>query len=214
MQIFESIQKEDFCIVLKKICLYFISIFPFIFYFFIYIWIDLYIYFKGKKRNKIYKNVFGRDIQTKNIWESNLFRKEADLYKNKEELIRNFTCKNCGFIFEDFKTCISQNNKITIQNDDNSTQVELNPKNSRNEFDKNITINFVSGDYQVNYYSIVCKKSDQFNKVIDKLFQVFPQYKNKKIIFLCNSKYVKKNKTISENGIKNTNVIVIIENES
>ena len=68
---FKSIKKEDCCIVLKKICLYFISIFPFIFYFFIYIWIALYLYLKGKKRNKIYKNVFGRDIQIENIWESN-----------------------------------------------------------------------------------------------------------------------------------------------
>ena len=212
---FESIKKEDFCIVLKKIYLYFISIFLFIFYFLIYIWIDLYIYYKGKKRNKIYKNVFGQDIQIKNIWESNISRKEPDLYKDKEELKRNFTCKNCGFIFEDFKTCIPQNSKIkiTIENDDDkSTQEELNPKNSRNISDKNITIYFTSGDFKFNNYPIVCQKNDQFNEVINKLFQIFPEYKNKNIYFVCNSRVVKENKTISENGISNDNAILIVEN--
>ena len=208
----ESIKRED-CIVLKKICLYFIGIFLFVFYFLIYIWIDLCIYFKGKKRNKIYKNVFGRDIQIENIWESNLSRKEPDIYKDKEKLKKNFTCKNCGFIFEDFKTCIQQNRKITIENnDDNSTQDELNPKNSRNKSDKNIIVNFSNADYQINGFPMVCKKSEQFNEVVKRIFLVFPKLKNKNIYFLCNANVIEKNKTISENGIKNNGAVLIIIN--
>lgn len=204
--------EEDCCIVLQKIFLYFISIFPFIFYFLIYIWIDLYIYLKGKKRNKIYKNVFGRDIQIENIWESNLSIKEPDLYKDKEELKRNFTCKKCGAIFEDFKECIPQNRKIIIENDDaQTTQEELNPKNSKNKSDKNIIFHFVSTDPQINNYPMVCNKSDLFNEVVNKFFRVFPKYKNKNIYFICNASIVEKNKTIFENGIKNDNAVMIVE---
>ena len=206
---FFEVNKENCCIALK----YFICIFSFIFYFLIYIWIDLYVYLKGKKRNKIYKNIFGRNIQIENIWESNLSRKEPDLYKDKEELKRNFTCKKCGSIFEDFKECIPQNRKIIIENDDaQTTQEELNPKNSKNKSDKNITFHFVSTDPQINNYPMVCNKSDLFNEVVNKFFRVFPKYKNKNIYFLCNASIVEKNKTIFENGIKNDNAVMIVEN--
>ena len=109
--------------------------------------------------------------------------------------------------------CIPQNNnKITIEDDDTSTQEELNPKTSRNKFDESITVKFASSDNHINFYSIACKKSDQFNEVVNKLFKKFPQYKNKKIFFLCNANVVDENKTISENGIKNDNAIVVTEN--
>ena len=59
---------------------------------------------------------------------------------------------------------------------------------------------------------MVCKKSEQFNEVVKRIFLVFPKLKNKNIYFLCNANVIEKNKTISENGIKNNGAVLIIIN--
>jgi hypothetical protein len=111
----ELIKREDCCIVIKKICLYFISIILFVFYFLIYIWIDLCIFFKGKKRNKIYKNVFGRDIQIEHIWESNLSRKEPDIYKDKEKLKKILLVKIADLFLKILKHAFNKIEKLLLK---------------------------------------------------------------------------------------------------
>ena len=49
---------------------------------------------------------------------------------------------------------------------------------------------------------MVCKKSEQFNEVVKRIFLVFPKLKDKNIYFLCNANVVEKNKKKNTNKIK------------
>ena len=185
--------------VLKNLGLYLITALSFIFYISIYIWIDLIKYFCfSDKRKKIYKNVFGNDVEIKDIWESNLGKKEEDIYKSQDELKSNFTCKNCKYVYSDFKNCISCD-------DDKSEISILSSKSNINEKSNKILINISipEGGYNIKYYHIYCKKDTKFKFVIKKVGDEYSHYKFRKLIFLLGNKKMNENKTIVENGIKN-----------
>ena len=71
-----------------------------------------------------------------------------------------------------------------------------------------ITLRFKSGDQKINC-SVICKNTDIFNSVANKIFeknQVFKEYGN---IFLCNDIQVNEYKSIKENNLRDGNMIII-----
>ena len=56
---------------------------------------------------------------------------------------------------------------------------------------------------------ISCKMTDAFNKIEEKIYNEYPEYKDFNINFTVNGKKIKRNKTIEENKIKDGNIIII-----
>ena len=74
--------------------------------------------------------------------------------------------------------------------------------------DKIFSVNFVSMGFQdIINYSLVCKNTDIFVKLEEKLNNDYPQLKDKETYFIVNGNRIKRFKTLDENNIKSNDVI-------
>ena len=71
-----------------------------------------------------------------------------------------------------------------------------------------LTVIFVSVDQKV-HYSFICKNSEIFSMVEKRLYEVYPNYEEEDNYFLVNGNKIKKTKTLEENKIKNSDVIMV-----
>ena len=97
--------------------------------------------------------------------------------------------------------------KLDKQSDDYITSIKPG--------EKIMSINFVSmGRQDIINYSLVCKNTDLFVRLEERLYNDFPQFKNYETYFEVNTKRIKRFKTLEENNIKNKNIInmFIIDN--
>ena len=75
---------------------------------------------------------------------------------------------------------------------------------------ESIAVLFSSTDSKI-HYSMICKTSDIFEKLEEKLYEAYPEYKERENIFLVNGNIVDKNKNIADNKIKdNDNIILYV----
>ena len=78
-----------------------------------------------------------------------------------------------------------------------------------------LAISFVSmGNQDIGHYAVVCKNTDLFVRLEEKLYNDYPQFKNYETYFEVKTKRIKRFKTLDENKIKNGDVIniFIVEN--
>ena len=83
--------------------------------------------------------------------------------------------------------------------------------NSTQMMETIIAVNFVNLSLNIQY-PMACKKTDVFSKVEKKLYQEFPELKNKNYYFVANGKVIDKSLTFEQNKIKSGNTILINEN--
>ena len=68
---------------------------------------------------------------------------------------------------------------------------------------------FTSAD-QVIHHSVICKNNENFNNVENRLYDDgFPEYKESENYFTFNGIKINKSKTLEENNIKNSDVIIL-----
>ena len=79
---------------------------------------------------------------------------------------------------------------------------------SLSEGENLISIIFTSIDENVKY-SIVCKDTDEFNKIELKLLEHYPSYSETENIFTANGNLINKFKNLKENNIHGNDVIII-----
>ena len=95
--------------------------------------------------------------------------------------------------------------------------------NSNNEYEitsikqgeKIMAVNFVSmGVNDIGHYNLVCKNTDLFVKLEERLYNDFPQFKEHETYFEVKTRRIKRFKTLKENNIKTNDVInmFIIDN--
>ena len=114
-----------------------------------------------------------------------------------------------------------QKNRL-LQEEINKKNIEIQKYKSDNntDFDEGITsvkpgekiisINFVSmGSQDIDHYSLICKNTELFVRLEERLYNDFPQFKNYETYFEKNTKRIKRFKTLDENQIKNKDVITI-----
>ena len=77
-----------------------------------------------------------------------------------------------------------------------------------NEGEKLISVIFTSTDQKVNY-SIICKNTDKFSIIEDKLYENYTQLINSENYFIANGKKVYRYRTLDENGIHNNSIIIL-----
>jgi DNA repair ATPase RecN len=78
--------------------------------------------------------------------------------------------------------------------------------------DQLLTVIFVSVDEKIHYYSFICKDSEQFSIVENRLYEVYPEYKGENT-FIVRGNKIKKNRTLKENNIQYSDIIMLIPNE-
>ena len=80
-----------------------------------------------------------------------------------------------------------------------------------------ISVNFVSmGNNDIGHYSLICKNTDLFVRLEERLYEDFPEFKNYETYFEVKTKRIKRFKTIDENKIKSKDIITVfrVEDES
>jgi len=139
---------------------------------------------KSKNAQLILENNFLNNLITE-------LKKKNKIQKEKIELLEN----------------ILQQNNIPLPK--NSQNDELNDKG------KILAINFVSmGSQDIGHYNIICKTTDLFVRVEERLYEDFPQFKEFDNYFQVKTRRIKRFKTIEENNIQNNDLvnIFIIDN--
>lgn len=76
------------------------------------------------------------------------------------------------------------------------------------EGEKLLTVIFQSLDQKV-HYSLICKDSEKFNLVENRLYEVYPQYEERDNCFYVNGNKIKRGKTLKENNIKYGDMIAV-----
>ena len=79
-----------------------------------------------------------------------------------------------------------------------------------NDFSNLMTVIFYSTDHKI-HYSLICKKTDKFNKLENELFETFPECQDSEDFFMVNGQKVNRYKTLEENKIKNSQVITLTQ---
>ena len=96
--------------------------------------------------------------------------------------------------------------KLKSRSDDEKNNQILN-------MDEIMIVYFQSLDQEINHVGIKCLSSDTFAEVEEKLCKKFDNYRNTNKIPICNGRIVLRFKTLSENKIKDENVVQLIKME-
>jgi len=76
------------------------------------------------------------------------------------------------------------------------------------EGEKLMTVIFTTYDENL-YYSIICKNTERFSTIENKLYDSYSEYSNHENYFIFNGRKINKIKTLEENGIKNNSIIIL-----
>ena len=71
-----------------------------------------------------------------------------------------------------------------------------------------MSVIFISGDQKL-HCSIICKNTDKFNRVEDRLYDYYSEYAENENYFTFNGIKINKYKTLKDNNIKNNNIIML-----
>ena len=74
-----------------------------------------------------------------------------------------------------------------------------------------ISVIFTSSDENM-YYSVICKNTEKFIELEQKLYKDYPEYSKSDNYFLINGKRVNKAKSLDENKIRNSDIIILTQN--
>ena len=75
--------------------------------------------------------------------------------------------------------------------------------------EKIYAINFTSIDQKIGHYAIACKNTDIFARLEEKLYEDYPEYKDKETYFIKNGDKIKRFKSLDENNIKKNDVLML-----
>ena len=78
--------------------------------------------------------------------------------------------------------------------------------------EKLISVIFTSSDQKI-HCSIICKNTEKFIKLEEKLYNDYPEYSESDNYFMVNGNRISKFKTLDENKIKNSDIIILNKNE-
>ena len=139
---------------------------------------------------------------------------------NKKEIIKINELLNNEFKnFYDSQNIIKSkdnSNKDIIIKELNKEIDKLKEKLSRYPFElskgeKLISVIFTSSDENM-FYSIICKNTQKFTELEEKLYNDYPEYSKSNNYFIINGNRVNKTKSLDENKIRNNDIIILTQN--
>jgi len=178
-----------------------------------------------EKDNKI--NEYNKIQELKNVSNDNNYINKIRELENKINELEN-KIKNLELIIKEKDNKINEYNKIkefkNVSNDNNNyinriKELEIEIEKYKNYFlspgEKLITINFISIDQTINFYTFAkktdnfAKKTDIFAKLEISLYEYYPQYKDTENYFLVNGKKINKHRTIADNKINDNDILTL-----
>ena len=185
---------------------------------------------KNKKNNSLNENkqLKQENSQMKN--KINLFNNRYNIINglsNEIKQLKQQTIQSHNQIFNslsnlgNFKSNLSNNSNdsiIKLIKDKEDEIKDLREKLKRCPFileknEKIMSIIFSSVNEKINY-SIVCKNTDNINKIEEQLYKEYPNlFENQNYIFLCKGKIINRYQTFESNHIKNGDTIILNSNE-
>ena len=104
-----------------------------------------------------------------------------------------------------------------LQKDHEILKLKSQSNNEKNKqvlnMDEIMIVYFQTQDQEINHVAIRCLPSDTFAEVEEKIYKKFDNYRNTNNTPICNGKTVLRFKTLSENNIKDENVVQLIKME-
>ena len=90
---------------------------------------------------------------------------------------------------------------------------DLKEKLSRYPFElkkdeKMISVIFTSDDQKI-HFSVICKNTEKFIRLEEKLYNDYPEYSETNNYFVVNGNRIQKFKTLEENNIRNSDIIIL-----
>ena len=90
---------------------------------------------------------------------------------------------------------------------------DLKEKLSRYPFElkkdeKMISVIFTSDDQNI-HFSVICKNTEKFIRLEEKLYNDYPEYSETNNYFVVNGNRIQKFKTLDENNIRNSDIIIL-----
>ena len=101
-----------------------------------------------------------------------------------------------------------------LNNPKDKSELDNNNVNKKSESGKIISVLFMTqGNQDIINYSMVCRTTDLFSSLEERLYQDFPNYRNVEKIFMVNANRIFKDKTLEENNIKHNDIICLFPTE-
>ena len=161
--------------------------------------------------NEYIINDLKRQLNEEKIKNQNLINENNNLKNNINILNNNINILNIQInnYINQIQILQKQINNYNYQSNINNNQFNnyINASSVR-PGDKIFSVNFVSVGFQgIINYSLVCKNTDTFIRLEEKLNNDYPQLKDKETYFIVNGNRIKRFKTLDENNIKSNDVI-------
>jgi len=130
------------------------------------------------------------------------------LKNNNNDLINKIKLLENNSNYSTNNNNATNNDKKTISSMD-QIKIELN----KYAFDLKkgeylLPIIFQSVDSKI-HYAIICKNTDRFNMIENILYDIYPEYIENENYFIVNGNKINKNKTIEQNNIKYSDIVVL-----
>ena len=81
------------------------------------------------------------------------------------------------------------------------------------EGEKLMHINLIYADFNIQNYSIICKNTDVFNQIENKIYNDYTELKSVQTYFLFNGRIIEKYKTLDENNVTDNGTIMMFKQE-
>ena len=78
-----------------------------------------------------------------------------------------------------------------------------------NEGEKIMSVIFTSSE-QTFYQSIICKNTEKFNNVENRLYNIYQNYSESENYFIVRGRIINKSKSLEQNDINNSDIIILI----
>jgi len=157
-----------------------------------------------KKANNVI-NILKNKLQEANKTIEQLNQENYLINKKLNDLKNN--CNNNDQIQNLNNIIASKQKEIEELKKDNN---KIKNKNSYVKYEDIRMLQFMTGDGIINNYPIKCLISETFAEVEERLYQIFPEFRETNNTFISNGNDIKRFKKISENNIKEGSPIQLI----
>ena len=145
----------------------------------------------------------------------NKLKTELEKYKKENKnLKKNYN--NIQFNYNELNILRNENNnlkqKLSIKENE-INNLKLQKERKFVDFNDIIVVNFISTDQNIRDCSIKCLKTDTFAEIEERLYKIYDKYRETNNLFAVGGKTILRFKTLNENGIKDGDIIQLLEFE-
>ena len=131
-----------------------------------------------------------------------ILEKELNDERNKVKMLQDKINNSSGVV--ELQKLLELKNKEIEE-----LQLNKNPLYNMKPGEKIYALSLTSIDQKIGHYAIACKNTDTFVRLEEKLYEDYPEYKDKETYFIKNGDKIKRFKSLDENNIKKNDVIML-----